>query len=30
VRELLAPYTSDDGSTWSNDYLVVKARSSQK
>jgi ubiquinone/menaquinone biosynthesis C-methylase UbiE len=30
VRELLAPYTSEDGSTWSNDYLVVKARKSQK
>ena len=25
VRELLAPFTSDDGSTWSNDYIVVKA-----
>jgi SAM-dependent methyltransferase len=30
VRELLAPFTSDDGSTWSNDYIVVKARKSQK
>jgi SAM-dependent methyltransferase len=30
VRELLAPFTSADGSTWSNDYLVVKARRSQK
>jgi SAM-dependent methyltransferase len=30
VRELLAPFTSDDGSTWSNDYLVVKARKSQR
>ena len=29
VRELLVPYTSDDGSTWSNDYIVVKARKSQ-
>jgi len=29
VRELLAPYTSDDGSTWTNDYIVVKARKSQ-
>jgi ubiquinone/menaquinone biosynthesis C-methylase UbiE len=29
VRELLAPYTSEDGSTWSNDYIVVKARKSQ-
>jgi len=30
VRELLAPYSSDDGSTWSNDYIVVKARRSQR
>ena len=31
VRELLAPYyTNDDGSTWANDYSVVKARKSQK
>jgi SAM-dependent methyltransferase len=31
VRELLAPYyTNDDGSTWANDYIVVKARKSQK
>jgi ubiquinone/menaquinone biosynthesis C-methylase UbiE len=30
VRELLAPFTSDDGSSWSNDYIVVKARKSQK
>lgn len=29
VRELLAPYTSDDGASWSNDYLVVKARKSR-
>ncbi len=29
VRELLAPFTSEDGSTWSNDYIVVKARKSQ-
>jgi SAM-dependent methyltransferase len=29
VRELLAPFTSDDGTTWSNDYIVVKARKSQ-
>ena len=29
VRELLAPYTSDDGASWSNDYIVVKARKSQ-
>jgi SAM-dependent methyltransferase len=30
VRELLAPFSSADGSTWSNDYIVVKARKSQK
>ena len=31
VRELLAPYyTNDDGSKWSNDYIVVKARKSQR
>jgi hypothetical protein len=31
VRELLAPYwTSEDGSTWANDYIVVKARKSQR
>jgi len=30
VRELLAPFTSDDGATWSNDYIVVKARKSQR
>jgi ubiquinone/menaquinone biosynthesis C-methylase UbiE len=29
VRELLVPFSSDDGSTWANDYLVVKARKSQ-
>jgi SAM-dependent methyltransferase len=29
VRELLRPFSSDDGTTWSNDYLVVKARKSQ-
>jgi SAM-dependent methyltransferase len=29
VRELLVPFTSEDGSTWSNDYIVVKARKSQ-
>jgi len=29
VRELLAPYTSADGSSWSNDYIVVKARKPQ-
>ena len=30
VRELLAPVSSADGATWSNDYIVVKARKSQK
>jgi ubiquinone/menaquinone biosynthesis C-methylase UbiE len=30
VRELLAPYTSDDGATWSNEFIVLKARKSQK
>jgi SAM-dependent methyltransferase len=30
VRELLRPYTSEDGTTWSNDYIVVKARKSQR
>jgi hypothetical protein len=31
VRELLAPfYTNDDGSAWANDYIVVKARKSQR
>ena len=30
VRELLAPVSSADGKTWSNDYVVVKARKSQK
>ena len=30
VRELLQPYTSDDGANWSNDYIVLKARKSQK
>ncbi len=29
VRELLAPYTSDDGTTWSNEFIVLKARKSQ-
>ena len=29
VRELLAPFTSDDGTTWSNDYIVIKGRKSQ-
>ena len=30
VRELLAPYTSEDGRNWSNDYIVLEARKSQK
>jgi len=30
VRELLAPVSSPDGTTWSNDYIVVKARKSQR
>jgi SAM-dependent methyltransferase len=30
VRELLTPFTSDDGRNWSNDYIVLKARKSQK
>jgi SAM-dependent methyltransferase len=30
VRELLAPFTSADGSTWANDYIVLKGRKSQK
>jgi len=29
VRELLQPYTSEDGTSWSNDYIVLKARKSQ-
>lgn len=29
VRELLAPFTSADGSSWSNDYIVLKGRKSQ-
>jgi hypothetical protein len=30
VRELLRPFwTRDDGSAWSNEYIVVKARKSQ-
>ncbi|MCW2964381.1 MAG: methylase [Actinomycetia bacterium] len=29
VRELLAPFTSADGSTWANDYIVLKGRKSQ-
>jgi SAM-dependent methyltransferase len=30
VRELLAPYTSEDGKTWHDTKLIVKARKSQK
>jgi SAM-dependent methyltransferase len=30
VRGLLAPFTSADGTNWSNDYIVVKARKSQR
>jgi ubiquinone/menaquinone biosynthesis C-methylase UbiE len=30
VRKLLVPFSSEDGSTWSNDYIVVKARKSQR
>jgi SAM-dependent methyltransferase len=30
VRELLRPFSSDDGKSWSNDYIVVKARKSQR
>jgi ubiquinone/menaquinone biosynthesis C-methylase UbiE len=30
VRELLAPVSSPDGTTWSNEYIVVKARKSQR
>jgi SAM-dependent methyltransferase len=31
VRELLRPFwTRDDGSAWSNDYVVIKARKSQR
>jgi SAM-dependent methyltransferase len=29
VRELLAPFTSADGASWSNDYIVLKGRKSQ-
>ncbi|MDX6424953.1 MAG: hypothetical protein QOD52_358 [Gaiellaceae bacterium] len=29
VRELLAPFTSPDGNTWANDYIVLKGRKSQ-
>ncbi len=29
VRELLRPFSSEDGSEWTNDYIVVKARKSQ-
>jgi SAM-dependent methyltransferase len=30
VRELLAAVSSADGKTWSNDYVVIKARKSQR
>jgi len=30
VRELLAPVSSPDRKTWSNDYVVIKARKSQR
>jgi Methyltransferase domain len=30
VRELLAPHTSEDGKTWQDTKLIVKARKSQK
>ena len=30
VRELLAPVSSADGEMWSNEYIVVKARKSQR
>ncbi len=29
VRQLLEPFTSADGTTWANDYIVVKGRKSQ-
>ncbi|MDX6450875.1 MAG: hypothetical protein QOH16_924, partial [Gaiellaceae bacterium] len=29
VRELLAPFATDDGAKWSNDYIVIKGRKSQ-
>jgi SAM-dependent methyltransferase len=29
VRELLTPFTSSDGTTWANDYIVLKGRKSQ-
>jgi len=29
VRELLEPFTSSDGTTWANDYIVLKGRKSQ-
>lgn len=29
VRTLLVPFTSPDGRTWTNDYIVLKARRSQ-
>jgi methyltransferase family protein len=30
VRDLLAPFASEDGRSWSNDYIVLEARKSQK
>jgi SAM-dependent methyltransferase len=30
VRELLVPFSSSDGTTWSNDYIVLKGRKSQR
>jgi SAM-dependent methyltransferase len=30
VRELLEPFTSSDGATWANDYIVLKGRKSQR
>jgi ubiquinone/menaquinone biosynthesis C-methylase UbiE len=30
VRELLAAYTSEDGTTWSSEFIVLKARKSQR
>ena len=29
VRELLAPFTSEDGTAWSSEFIVLKARKSQ-
>ena len=30
VRELLAPFTSEDGTAWSSEFIVLKARKSQR